>query len=120
MPEDLGAVEEPAIPPGLLSRTPLRDRAVEVLCDLIVSGTLTSGAGINGGELAAYQGISRGPFREATQRLGSDGLAEFRQPRGAFVKDIADEDLRDTLEVQAANLADVRATDQDVVDSTRC
>jgi DNA-binding GntR family transcriptional regulator len=102
---------------GLLNRVPLRDQIVEVLRDMVVSGALSPGERINEAELAARLGISRGPLREAIQRLGAQGFMEFRQNRGAFVPTITLDqarqmyEVRELIEVKAAMLAAVRATD---------
>jgi DNA-binding GntR family transcriptional regulator len=102
---------------GLLNRVPLRDQIVEVLRDMVVSGALSPGERINEAELAARLGISRGPLREAIQRLGAQGFMEFRQNRGAFVRTITLDqarqmyEVRELIEVKAAMLAAVRATD---------
>jgi DNA-binding GntR family transcriptional regulator len=107
---------------GLLSRFSLRDQAVDVLREMVASGALGSGSRINEAELAARLGISRGPLREAIQRLGAEGFVEFRQNRGAFVRTITLDDLRhmyevrELIEVKAATLAAARATDADITD----
>ncbi len=111
-----------AVESALLSRVPLRDQAVEVLRDLIVSGALESGSRINEVELAGRLGISRGPLREAIQRLSAEGLVEFHRNRGAYIREITLEDvrhlyeLRQVLEVAAAKLAASRATDDDIAE----
>jgi DNA-binding GntR family transcriptional regulator len=84
-----------------LSRISLRDQAVHALRTLIVSGTMAGGERINEAELAATLGISRGPLREAIQRVGAEGLIEFRRNRGAFVREIAFEDIEDMYEARA-------------------
>jgi DNA-binding GntR family transcriptional regulator len=84
-----------------LSRISLRDQAAGALRDMIVSGAIPGGARINEVELAATLGISRGPLREAIQRIGAEGLIEFRRNRGAFVREIADEEVHDMYEVRA-------------------
>jgi DNA-binding GntR family transcriptional regulator len=107
---------EPQAALGMLSRVPLRDQAVEVLREMVVSGALEGGERINEAELAARLGISRGPLREAIQRLGAEGFIEFRRNRGAFVRKITLEDVRymyearEIVEVKAAMLAAARAS----------
>jgi DNA-binding GntR family transcriptional regulator len=102
---------------GLLNRVSLRDQVVEVLRNMVVSGALASGDRLNEAELAARLGISRGPLREAIQRLGAEGFVEFQQNRGAFVRTITLDDarhmyeVREIIEVKAAMLAASRATD---------
>jgi DNA-binding GntR family transcriptional regulator len=103
-----------------LSRLSLPDQAVEVLREMIASGTLDSGDRINEVELAAQLGISRGPLREAIARLGAEGLIELRQNRGAYVRSISLDDLghmyevRQLLEVKAASLAAILATEEEI------
>ncbi|MFC9839506.1 GntR family transcriptional regulator [Rhodococcus sp. NPDC127530] len=107
---------------GMLSRVPLRDQVVEVLRDMIVRGVLESGTRINEVELAARLGISRGPLREAIQRLSAEGLIDSQRNRGAFIREITVEDvrhmyeLRQVLEVTAAKFAAARATDSDIAE----
>jgi len=83
-----------------LSRISLRDQAVHALRTMIVSGAMAGGERINEAELAATLGISRGPLREAIQRVGAEGLIEFRRNRGAFVRKIALEDIEDMYEAR--------------------
>ena len=110
----------PATPPGPLNRVPLRDQAAELLRNMVVSGALSSGDRINEADLAARLGISRGPLREAIQRLGAEGFIEFHQNRGAFVRTFDLDDLRqmyearEVIEVKAAQLAARRATDDGI------
>ncbi|MFI8664481.1 GntR family transcriptional regulator [Rhodococcus qingshengii] len=107
---------------NLLARIPLRDQAVEVLRDLIVRGVLESGTRINEVELAASLGISRGPLREAIQRLSAEGLIDSQRNRGAFIREITLEDvrhmyeLRQVLEVTAAKFAATRATEGEIAE----
>ena len=105
---------------GMLSRVPLRDQAVEVLREMVISGELAAGERINEAELAARLGISRGPLREAIQRLGAEGFIEFRQNRGAFVRTITLDDVRqmyevrELIEVKAAQMAAASAPDAQI------
>jgi DNA-binding GntR family transcriptional regulator len=61
----------------------------------ILDGTFTPGAQLAEVELAAQLGVSRGPVREALQRLIHEGLARAERNRGVFVIDLAVEDARD-------------------------
>ncbi|MER5915273.1 GntR family transcriptional regulator [Streptomyces sp. NPDC001982] len=105
----------------VLSRALLREQAVEVIRNMVVSGALASGDRINEVELAGRLGISRGPLREAIQRLSSEGVIELRQNRGAYVRAITPEDVRhmyearELIEVRAAELAAEHASEADIV-----
>lgn len=105
--------------PGMLNRVPLRDQVFDVLRDMIVSGKLGGGDRLNEADLASMLGISRGPLREAIQRLGAEGFVEFIQNRGAFVRTISADDVghmfevRELIEVAAARMAASRVSDDD-------
>jgi DNA-binding GntR family transcriptional regulator len=103
-----------------LSRMSLRDQAVEVLREMLLSGALGQGDRINEVELASRLGISRGPLREAIQRLGAEGIIELRPNQGAFVRSISPEELgqlfevRELIEGKATALVAVRASSADI------
>jgi DNA-binding GntR family transcriptional regulator len=61
----------------------------------ILDGTFRPGAQLAEVELAAQLGVSRGPVREALQRLVHEGLARAERNRGVFVIDLAVDDARD-------------------------
>jgi DNA-binding FadR family transcriptional regulator len=64
---------------------PLRERILEQLELLIISGSLVPGARLVEGDLADTLGVSRGPIREALQMLWRDGFVDLRPRQGAFV-----------------------------------
>lgn len=113
-------MDAPAQPALLLSRVPLRDQVFDIVRDMIVSGVIGPGDRLNEVDLAARLGISRGPLREAIQRLGAEGFVDFHQNRGAFVRTVSADDVafmfeaRQLIEVAAARLSAQRATDEDV------
>jgi DNA-binding GntR family transcriptional regulator len=67
-------------------------------------------------------GISRGPLREALQRLVAEGLVVVVAHRGAFVRDFSPLELqqmyefREIIESAAARLAASRASDQGIAE----
>ena len=63
-------------------------------------GALEPGSRLSEQGLAASLGVSRGPLREAIQRVGAEGLIEFQRNRGAFVREIALEDIEDMYEAR--------------------
>jgi DNA-binding GntR family transcriptional regulator len=93
----------------------LSDKVETVLRTQIVSGERLPGVRLNEVEIAAELGVSRGPVREAMQRLARDGLVRIESHRGAFVRALdAGEvralfEVRASLECQAAALAAERA-----------
>jgi DNA-binding GntR family transcriptional regulator len=61
----------------------------------IVNGTLEPGSQLSEVELANTFGVSRGPVREALQRLVQEGLLHGEPHRGVFVPVLTDEDVAD-------------------------
>lgn len=78
------------------------DQSVNVLREMVLSGGLRPGDRLNEVELAAALGISRGPLREAIQRLCSEGLLLAVPNRGAYVRTFSPNELVDLYEVRIA------------------
>src|SRR5215204_6117540 len=75
----------------------------------IIDGTLAPGSQLNEIELASSFGVSRGPVREALQRLIQEGLLRSEPHRGVFVPVMTDEDIEDVyLAREALETAAVR------------
>lgn len=95
--------------PGQLRPVPRRSTA-ELIADqlrsAIMYGSLSPGDQLGEVELAGRLGVSRGPLREATQRLVQEGLLRSERHRGLFVRELAPSDVRD---VYVARLAVERA-----------
>ena len=70
--------------------------------EMVLDGRLAPGDRVNEVELAAALGISRGPLREAIQRLASQGLLTVRSHHGTTVKVFGWEELRELYEVRIA------------------
>ena len=93
-----------------------------VLRDMILDGSIGPGQRLNEVSLASSLGISRGPLREAIQRLTSEGLLTVISHRGAFVRTFARHEivelyeLRGALELHAVRLVCARATDAELAD----
>ncbi|MEU1981871.1 GntR family transcriptional regulator [Nocardia sp. NPDC019395] len=96
-------------------------RSLEVLRDMVLDGTLAPGERLNEVHLSQALGISRGPLREAIQRLASEGLVEAVTHRGAYVRSFSSNELTDfyelriALETHAVRLA-ARHTPQERID----
>ena len=65
------------------------------LHDAIANGNFPSGSQLTEAGLAADLGVSRGPLREAMQRLTAEGLLVSHRNRGLFVVSMDDDDIRD-------------------------
>lgn len=61
----------------------------------IGEGELAPGQQLNEAELSRSLGVSRGPLREAMQRLTQEGLLVSIRNRGVFVIEVTDDDVRD-------------------------
>ena len=68
----------------------------------IANGTLAPGAQLVEMDIAGELGVSRGPVREAIQRLAQEGLVVSVRNKGVFVYDFGPADLRDIYEVRTA------------------
>ncbi|WP_433502622.1 GntR family transcriptional regulator [Pseudonocardia halophobica] len=77
-------------------------RSLEVLRDMILDGTLSPGERLNEVHLSQALGISRGPLREAIQRLASEGLVEAVTHRGVYVRSFSARELSDFYELRIA------------------
>ncbi|WP_330182885.1 GntR family transcriptional regulator [Nocardia sp. NBC_01503] len=68
----------------------------------IMNGALRPGTQLVEAELAAQFDVSRGPVREAMQRLVSEGLAYSMRHRGIFVIELTLDDVLDIYRARAA------------------
>jgi DNA-binding GntR family transcriptional regulator len=78
-----------------LPRATYASMVTERLRANIVNGTLAPGSQLSEVELANTYGVSRGPVREALQRLIQEGLVRSEPHRGVFVPVLSDDDVRD-------------------------
>lgn len=81
--------------PAPLPRATYASMVTERLRANIVNGTLSPGSQLSEVELASTYGVSRGPVREALQRLIQEGLVRSEPHRGVFVPVLSDDDVRD-------------------------
>ena len=84
-----------------LPRATLSVQIAEQIRNDILSGELRPGAQLHEVELALAFGVSRGPLREAMQRLVQEGLLRSAPHRGVFVPDLTEADLHDVFFVRA-------------------
>jgi DNA-binding GntR family transcriptional regulator len=85
----MGDVLEP------LRRDSTPERIAAQLRSGIVSGRLAAGQALREVEIARQLGVSRGPVREAFQRLIQEGLLEAHPARGVFVPQLLEGDVAD-------------------------
>ncbi|RIH89218.1 HTH-type transcriptional repressor RspR [Calidithermus terrae] len=98
----------------------MREAAYLHLREAILGGTLLPGTRISEPGLAESLGISRTPVREALQRLSQEGLVELSPNKGARVRVITPQEVREVYEVRAlleaegARLAAQRASEAEL------
>ena len=102
--------------PTRLPRATYASMVTERLRDSIVDGSLAPGSQLSEVELATRFGVSRGPVREALQRLIQEGLVRAEAHRGVFVPVLTDVDVRD---IYLARSALESAAVQHIIDSSR-
>jgi DNA-binding GntR family transcriptional regulator len=104
----------------------LGQRVAGVLAEAILDNDLRGGEQLVEMELQKKFGISRSPLREAFRDLDKMGLVEIIPHRGAFVRKVTGEDIRQTypiravLESLAAAEAHRRMTAEDLARLSGC
>jgi DNA-binding GntR family transcriptional regulator len=101
-----------AAPEGLfvLEGRPTAQLIADQLRELIVQGTFRQGQQINESAVASQLRTSRGPLREALQRLSQEGILVSHRNRGVFVLELSSDDVkeiyavREAVELAAANM----------------
>jgi DNA-binding GntR family transcriptional regulator len=80
----------------------LHDQIFQHLREQIIKGQLEEGKRLNEVNLQKMFRTSRTPIREAFRRLEAEGFVEFSPRKGAFVRSISAENLREATEVRAS------------------
>lgn len=115
-----------AAPEGMfvLEGRPTAQLIADQLRELIVQGAFSPGQQVNESALASQLKTSRGPLREALQRLCQEGILVSKRNRGVFVLELSTEDIkeiyavREAVELAAANTLLDSGPDQ-VMDTCR-
>ncbi|MGM7778858.1 GntR family transcriptional regulator [Arthrobacter sp. KNU-44] len=93
----------------VLEGRPTAQLIADQLRELIVQGAFSPGQQVNESALASQLNTSRGPLREALQRLCQEGILVSKRNRGVFVLELSNEDIkeiyavREAVELAAAN-----------------
>lgn len=85
-----------------LSRQSTAELIAERLREAITRGQLSPGQQLGEASLAAQFDVSRGPVREAMQRLVAEGVLRGERNRGIFVVELTDDDVRDVYRARKA------------------
>ena len=87
-------------------KPPKRQSTVEYVAEslrtAIMSGQLQQGEQLGETELAERLDVSRGPLREAMQRLVAEGLLHAIRNRGVFVTELSTDDVQDIYRTRSA------------------
>lgn len=78
-----------------LPRVTLSGQVAGAMRDAVLSGLFRPGQQMNEADLATRFAVSRGPVREAMQRLVQEGLLVGHPHRGVFVVELTEADLAD-------------------------
>lgn len=106
----------------------LREGTAKIVADrireAITEGRFRTGDQLGEVALAQALGVSRGPIREALQRLIQEGLLRSEPNRGVFVVSLDEDEIRDVYETrgvveQAAALRLLRWPDEGALDALR-
>ncbi len=89
-------------PEGLfaLEGIPTAQRIADRLREQIIQGSIRPGEQINEFVMASQLNMSRGPLREALQRLCQEGILVYRRNHGLFVSQVEEHDLREIYKVR--------------------
>jgi DNA-binding GntR family transcriptional regulator len=86
-----------AAPPPERASSP--DIVVNAIIHGVRTGRLVPGQRLVEADLTHNLGVSRGPVREALKRLAAEGVVTLNRHRGAFVRALSREEVRDILTV---------------------
>ena len=88
--------------PFVLEGRPTAQLIADQLREQIVQGAFLPGQQVNESVLAVQLNTSRGPIREALQRLSQEGILVNKRNRGVFVRELTSEDIREIYAVRQA------------------
>ena len=86
----------------VLEGRPTAQLIADQLREQIIQGTFRPGQQINESALASQLRTSRGPLREALQRLSQEGILVSHRNRGVFVLELSADDIREIYAVREA------------------
>jgi DNA-binding GntR family transcriptional regulator len=111
---------EPGLELGIRRESTVSRQTESILREMVLTGTLEPGQRLNEVAIADAIGVSRGPLREAIQKLAGEGLLQLQSHRGAFVRKYEPQEIieiyemRIALELYAVRLVIDRAKDEDL------
>jgi DNA-binding GntR family transcriptional regulator len=103
-----------------MKKTSNVDRIIRKTREMAITFELKPGARVNESALSKELGASRTPLREALNRLVAEGFLTFQTGKGFFCRALDPKRIMDlyearvAIEVEAARLATLRATDEEL------
>lgn len=85
-----------------IEREPTASLIADQLREAVMSGIFAQGDQLGEADLAQRFGVSRGPVREAMQRLVQEGLLQSVRHRGLFVTELTEADVTDIYAARTA------------------
>jgi DNA-binding GntR family transcriptional regulator len=85
-----------------IERVPTSTLIADQLREAVMSGEFAQGEQMGEAHLAEQLGVSRGPLREAMQRMVQEGLLETVPHRGLFVVTLSEDDIHDIYTARLA------------------
>src|SRR3569833_4774669 len=76
------------------------DDIIERVRNAILAGRIVPGQRLVANDLVEQLGVSRGSIREAFQRLSAEGLVDITPNRGAMVRRLSREQVRDLFQIR--------------------
>lgn len=119
-PENLGTADLDKDKSAAIQSTSLHKELLDQLRDYLIEGHLADGSRIPERILCERFGVSRTPLREALKVLASEGMIELLPNRGARVRKLDEQELRELfdlmggLEALAGRLACVNITEEEI------
>ncbi len=116
---------EDATPNDDMAGKPLGEIVFETIRQAIIQGDLKPGQRLMEIQMAEELGVSRTPVREAIRKLELEGFVSMVPRKGAYVTPLSIEDLEDMMQIRAAlealaaQLAAVKASDEEVEELCR-
>jgi len=86
---------------GKIESQAIRDQVLDGIERALISGALRPGERVVEAKIASEAGISRGPVREAIQRLVAEGILVHIPNKGTFVAPWDDKDVAETYSLRA-------------------
>lgn len=97
-----GSAEQPGLPRS--DGTSTTERVLQYLVDGLAQGRYEPGQAVNAARICEELGLSKAPVREAIHVLAGEGVIILHRNRGAIIRDLSPEELRQLWQLFALNI----------------